>query len=340
MKHYNIPIFVPHRGCPFDCVFCNQRHITGVLSEIAEDEIVEIIENHLSTIPGDSFVEIAFFGGSFTGIPREEMDRYLEIAYRYVKKGAVSGIRLSTRPDYINEEILAHLAEFGVRAIELGVQSMDAEVLAASNRGHTPESVRLAARLIKDCGFELGLQMMTGLPKDTPEKSMKTADEIIALSPDCVRIYPTLVIADTRLEDMFNRGEYLPQTLDAAVELAANLIKKFSAHKINVIRVALATTDEISPGGKLVAGPFHSAFRELAESRIYYEDIRRAISGMSRAVVAVNPREISKAIGNKRENIIKFKNECAAEVEIKPDARIRRGNFKIRHKERRSRDCI
>lgn len=330
MKHYNIPIFVPHRGCPFDCVFCNQKHITGVVEETTDEEIKQIIESHLRTIPHGAECEIAFFGGSFTGIEREEMDRYLGIAYPYVECGAVSGIRISTRPDYIDEKILTHLAKFGVKVIELGVQSMDEEVLFASNRGHTPGDVRKAAALIKQYGFGLGLQMMTGLPGDTPERSVHTADEIIALSPDCVRIYPTLVIRDTRLEEMYRNGEYTPQSVEEAVALCAVLLKKFRKAGITVIRVALATTDEISPGGMLVAGPFHSAFRELAESRIYYEEIKESLDNRKEITVAVNPKEISKAVGNKRENIKKLKEEYGVQMKVRGDARIKKGNFKIR----------
>lgn len=329
MKHYNIPVFVPHVGCPNDCVFCNQKHITGKLKEITEEEITDTIEEHLKTIPEDSHKEIAFFGGSFTGIDTELQIRYLSIAKRYIENGKVSGIRLSTRPDYIDREILSLLAEFGVKVIELGVQSMSPEVLKASNRGHTPEDVEKAAKLIKEYGFSLGLQMMTGLPGDTDASAEETADKLIALSPDFVRIYPTLVIKDTELERMYIRGEYIPQGLEAAVELAAKLLRKFNAVGITVIRIALMTTDEISPGGKLVAGPFHSAFRELVESRIYFEDIIMEKGEESEFIVAVNPGEISKVVGNKKSNILKFK-ELGLKVTVKGDKRIKKGNFKIR----------
>ena len=329
MKHYNIPVFVPHRGCPNDCVFCNQKHITGIIKDLSEQEIRDIVDEHLKTIPKDAHKEIAFFGGSFTGIDMELQRKYLSVAYEYIKKGDVSGIRLSTRPDYINKEILDQLAGFGVRVIELGVQSMDEDVLYASNRGHTEKDVEIASKLIREYGFSLGLQMMTGLPGDTDEKSLKTADKIIALSPDFVRIYPTLVIKDTELENMYKRGEYLPQGLDDAVNLAAKLLRKFNEKKITVIRIALMTTDEISPGGKLVAGPFHSAFRELVESRIYFEDIMDSVKDKKDIVVAVNPAEISKVIGNKKCNVEKFR-EIGIKISVKPDKRIKKGNFKIR----------
>jgi len=320
---------VPHRGCPNDCVFCNQKHITGIIKDLSEQEIRDIVDEHLKTIPKDAHKEIAFFGGSFTGIDMELQRKYLSVAYEYIKKGDVSGIRLSTRPDYINDEILKQLAEFGVRVIELGVQSMDEDVLKASNRGHTAKDVELASKLIREYGFSLGLQMMTGLPCDTDEKSLKTADKLIALSPDFVRIYPTLVIKDTELEKMYNRGEYVPEDLAGAVNLAARLLRKFNEKKITVIRIALMTTDEISPGGKLVAGPFHSAFRELVESRIYFEDIKEAVDGKKDIIVAVNPAEISKVIGNKKCNVIKFK-EFGINMSVKADKRIKKGNFKIR----------
>ncbi len=333
MKHYNIPIFVPHRGCPFDCVFCNQRHITGVVSDITKEEIQEIIESHLKTIPKDANKEIAFFGGSFTGIDKTLREEYLNTAYRYIKSGDVSGIRISTRPDYIDIDILEQLKRYGVTAIELGVQSMEESVLLASNRGHSPEQVKRAAKLIKEFGgFSLGLQMMTGLPGDTPEYSIKTAEEIIALKPDCVRIYPTLVIEDTRLAYMYREGLYTPQTLDEAISLSAKLLRRFREENITVIRVALMTTEEISPGGKLVAGPYHISFRELVESVIYYEDISKALKGRKKedVIVLVNPKELSKALGNKRGNIHKFKEELGINVKIKADPLVEKGSFQIK----------
>lgn len=331
MKHYNIPVFVPHIGCPFDCVFCNQKHITGVLKDLESYEIKRIIEEHLKTIPKDSYKEIAFFGGSFTGIPEDIREGYLKIAYEYVKNGQVSGIRLSTRPDYIDDNILKQLKSYGVTAIELGVQSMAEDVLAASNRGHTPEDVKKASKLIKEYGFELGLQMMTGLPEDTEEKALKTADEIIELTPQTVRIYPTLVIKDTRLEEMYKSGEYTPQGLFEAVELSAKLLKKFREKNINVIRIALMTTDEISPGGKLVAGPFHSSFRELVESAIYYTDIEKELLDISKksVTILVNPSEVSKVIGNKRGNIEKFRRNLGVAVKVRANPLIKKGEFRI-----------
>lgn len=317
MRTYNIPIFVPHEGCPFDCVFCNQHRITGKTSGVKPSDVRRIISEALATLPkNDRRVETAFFGGSFTGIPMDEQSALLSAAKEF--SYATDGIRLSTRPDYITREILDNLMKYGVTTIELGVQSMDDEVLKASNRGHTSEQVREAVRLIREYPFTLGLQMMTGLPGDTPDRSLRTADEIIALKPELVRIYPTLTIKDTYLEKMYRDGRYTPETLEDAVELSKKLLLKFEKNGINVIRIGLQATDEICEEGSVVAGPVHSSFRELVEGSIYYDIIESKIQGMKGIVtVFVNDKEISKASGNKRSNIEKIKNKYGIELKIK-----------------------
>ena len=278
MKYYNIPIFVPHKGCPFDCVFCNQKHITGTQDEVTRDTVKNTIKEYLKTLPReDSYIEAAFFGGSFTGIERDLQELFLSTAYEFVKLGEIDGIRLSTRPDYIDEEILDRLKKYGVTTIELGVQSLDDEVLKLSGRGHDSSVVKKSVKLIKEYGFSLGLQMMTGLLGDTNEKSLKTADDIISLRPDFVRIYPTLTVKDTHLEKLYNEGKYKPQTVDEAVELCKELMIKFQKADIRVIRVSLQTTDEISPGGSIVAGPYDAQFREIVESEIYLDKIIKKI---------------------------------------------------------------
>ena len=308
MKTYNIPVFVPHKGCPFDCVFCNQKRITGKTNDVSAETVVGIIEEYLTTLPKDGCrIETAFFGGSFTGIPIEEQSELLAAAKTYIDAGRIHGIRLSTRPDYISRPILDNLKKYGVTTIELGVQSMDDEVLVKSGRGHTKEHVKDAVKLIREYDFTLGLQMMTGLVGDTDEKSIKTAKEIIALKPDIVRIYPTLTIKDTHLETMYLNGEYTPQTVDEAVELCKKLVLMFEDNNITVIRLGLQSTDEICENGSVVAGPVHSSFGELVESSIYYDIISKSLSEGDKAVVYVNSKEISKAVGNKRSNILKFK---------------------------------
>lgn len=323
MRKYNIPVFVPHKGCPFDCVFCNQNRITGhtEVKDVTPDEVTQTIEEYLATIPKENrAVETAFFGGSFTGIPIAEQSALMECVQPYIEDGRIDGIRLSTRPDYISRGILDNLKRYHVTTIELGVQSMEESVLKAANRGHTAQQVRDAVRLIREYDFDLGLQMMTGLPGDTVQYSIETARQLIALHPDCVRIYPTLTIRDTYLEKLYRTGKYVPQTLDDAVELSKKLLLMFEAENIKVIRVGLQPTEEINEGESVVAGPFHSAFRELVEGSIYYdiaaEQLRR-ISGD--CIIYVNPREISKMSGNKRSNIIKIKKEFNINVKIKGD---------------------
>lgn len=315
MKTYNIPIFVPHRGCPFDCVFCNQKRITGAGTDVTPADVRTTIEKYLKTLPKDNCIkETAFFGGSFTGIPIFEQSALLKEAKAFADSGDISGIRLSTRPDYISEEILDNLLKYGVTTIELGVQSMSDDVLKASNRGHSAETVEKAVSLIRRYQFKLGLQMMTGLPMDTPEKSIYTAERIVGLKPDFVRIYPTLVIRDTYLEEMYKKGEYIPQTVDEAADLCKTLLLMFEKADIKVIRIGLQSTDEISENGSVVAGPVHSAFGEVAESRIYYDIIRKSLKPGDRAIVFVNPKEMSKAVGNRRRNISELKKE---NIEIK-----------------------
>lgn len=332
MKCYNIPIFVPHKGCPFDCVFCNQRRITGKTDDIDETTVIKTVEEYLKTLPRENVkIEIAFFGGSFTGIDFNMQRRFLSTAYKYVKSGKVSGIRLSTRPDYIDKRILEQLLEFGVTTIELGVQSMDDTVLLKSNRGHSSDDVKKAVQLIRNYPFSLGLQMMTGLPGDTHELSLKTADEIIALKPDFVRIYPTLVLKDTYLECMYKSGEYKPQTLTDAVALCKALLKKFSDFGIDVIRVALQTTEEISEKGSVVAGPYDVQFRERVESSVYYDKIKELLLDFEnkRAIIGVNDREVSKAVGRKKENIIKIKNELGILLKISGNSNIVKGDVEL-----------
>ena len=326
MRKYNIPIFVPHKGCPYDCVFCNQKRITGNLKETTPDDVTRTIDEYLKTLPNkDSNIEVAFFGGSFTGIQIVEQSALMERVMPYIKSGRVCGIRLSTRPDYITREILDNLKKHGVTTIELGVQSMVESVLKAATRGHNGTQVRDAVMLIREYGFSLGLQMMTGLPGDTDEYSIMTAQRIIDLNPDFVRIYPTLTIRDTYLEKMYHKGEYTPQTLESAVMLSKKLLLMFENAGIGVIRIGLQPTDEINEDASVVAGPFHSAFGELVESAVYYDLIIDAISGLSGDVtVYVNPSEISKATGNKRANIIKIKENTGINIKIAPDSNLKR----------------
>ncbi|MBR4720730.1 MAG: radical SAM protein [Clostridia bacterium] len=339
MRYYNIPIFVPHEGCPFQCVFCNQKRITGSDTSVTPEIVTKTIEEYLSTIPcGNRRIEAAFFGGSFTGISAEKQESLLKAAYEFVKNGKIDGIRLSTRPDYISEEILDRLLQYGVTTVELGVQSMDDAVLIASGRGHTAETVENAVKLIKKYPFNLGLQMMIGLPEDTKEKSIKTAEKIIDLAPDFVRIYPTLVLKDTYLEKLYNTGEYEAWSVEKTVDTLKEILPMFSKKCIEVIRVALAVTEEISPENALIAGPFHPAIRELAEGEIYFDKICGFLDkDSSKRVFSVNECEISKAVGNGKKNIKRIKEKYGFEIKIKPSKSLKKGEITAWKDEQ---DCI
>lgn len=264
-----IPIFVPHMGCPHDCVFCNQKKITGQQFEVDFDAVINMIDTHLSTMSGRRYpIEIAFFGGSFTGIEVALQNEYLTIARRYLKDGHIHGIRLSTRPDYIDENIVQRLNDFDVTTIELGVQSLDEQVLLASNRGHNITCVNEAAEIIKKYNIQLGLQMMIGLPEDTLDKAIYTAKQIIALKPDFVRIYPTVVIKETELERLYYNQSYKALSVDQGVEWLSDIMPIFSKANIPIIRVGLQPTDDLTSGASQVAGAYHPSLRQLAVSRI------------------------------------------------------------------------
>ena len=298
-----IPIFIPHVGCPHDCVFCNQKKIAGTLSAPTGEEVTEIIENGLD-YSGD-MPQVAFYGGSFTAIERPLMLEYLESAKAFLDDGKISSVRLSTRPDCINEEILSLLWEYGVRTIELGCQSMVDSVLLASGRGHTAEDVKRASRLIKAHGFSLILQMMTHLPGSDDEKDLETARELCALCPDGVRVYPTVVVRDTALETLWRRGEYIAATPESAAELGGAIIELFEEKNIPIIRFGLNPTDDLT-GGEALAGAYHPALGEMAVSARYLRLCEKKLAekkcGGGRLILTVNPRRISAMSGQKKIN--------------------------------------
>ena len=297
MKKGNISIFVPHQGCPCACSFCNQKTITGKTFLPDAEYVDKTVKTALSKKGYD--YEIAFFGGSFTAIDRDYMLELLSAAYPYVKSGEVSGIRISTRPDCITEEILDLLKQYGVTSIELGAQSMDDEVLEANRRGHTAQDVLNASEMIKNAGFELGLQMMTGLYKDTAEKSLETAKKIIEIKPQTVRIYPTVVLKNTYLAELYLSDEYKPLNVDDSVELCAVLVPMFEKAGIRVIRLGLHSGSDIKEN--MLAGGFHDSFGELVKSRMMVNKILELPPADYQ--VFVNQRSISKLKGNGKRNI-------------------------------------
>lgn len=289
MKRGNISIFIPHMGCKNRCSFCNQRAITGVVTKSDIEESVLKANNPNA--------EIAFFGGSFTLIEHDYMIELLKSATEFVNKGLAKSIRFSTRPDGITREILNEIKKYPVSTIELGCQSMDDEVLVANRRGHTADDIKKASALIKEYGFNLGLQMMVGLYKSSNEKDIFTAKEIIALKPNCVRIYPTVVIKNTLLEKLYLSGEYKPLSIDEAVDISAILLAMFNEENIPVIRLGLHEVEDN------IAGPFHPAFGELAVNKLMLNKVLRLLKEKGNYKIFVNKSFVSKMIGQRRKNI-------------------------------------
>jgi len=323
MRNSIIPVFIPHLGCPHDCVFCNQKRISGSLLPARPEDVAKAIEEGLEKCDK---AELAFYGGSFTAIPMDEQRALLSAAEPYLAAGRISSVRLSTRPDAINEEILAMLRNYGVETIELGSQSMIDSVLAASWRGHTAEDTVKAAGMIKAAGFKLVLQMMTGLPGSDPEKDMESARLIAALKPHGVRIYPTVIIRDTALADMWREGAYEEHSVDAAAELCAGILPVFEEAGIAVIRLGLNPSDELS-GGDALGGAYHPALGEIVKSRIYLYKARRLLAGTPEGadvVLRVHSSQISQMTGQKRSNV----EALISEFHLK-SLKIRPGDVKI-----------
>lgn len=259
-------------------MFCNQKRISGQKEPVYPEDVKKQIDEALSKyVNDDKKVEVAFFGGSFTGIDMDMQVKYLEVVKEYIDKGIISSIRISTRPDYINQEILDMLTKYNVNIIELGVQSMDDDVLLSSKRGHTAEDVRNASKLIKENGFVLGHQLMCGLPKSTLEKEKYSIDESLKLKPDIIRIYPVYVLEDSELYDMYKRRRYKPLELEDSLIRATMMYKKCIEKGVNVIRVGLQTTEEISQKNTRIAGPVCDNYRERILSRIMLEQIENQL---------------------------------------------------------------
>lgn len=322
MKKGNISLFIPHLGCPHKCSFCNQNTITGKQTQPGADDVRSAVETALRKKNYD--YEIAFFGGSFTAIDREYMLSLLKAAYDYVKDGRVNGIRISTRPDCIDEEVLDILKKYGVTSIELGAQSMDDEVLRANFRGHTAENVENASRLIKSYGFELGLQMMTGLYLDTDEKTVKTAKKLIALSPDTIRIYPTVVLKNTYLAKLYEDELYKPQTVDDAANLCTKIVPMFEKAGIRVIRLGLHSSPELKKN--MIAGAFHDSFGEIVKSRYMLNKILKYPPADYEIIV--NSKSVSQLKGQQKRNIY-FLMEEGYNIKVTVNDKVAAGDIKI-----------
>jgi len=313
-RYYTIPVFIPEKACPFRCIYCNQYALTSVVDMPKPFEIKEKIESYLCTIPSSATVKAGFFGGSFTGMPVNDQNRYLDIVRPYIECGKIDSIQISTRPDYISGEILDNLKKYHVKIIELGAQSLDDGVLVRSGRGHNADDTRNASAMIIKHGFELGLQMMVGLPGDNFDKTIKTAYEIISLGARCTRIYPALVIRGTQLEFMYKSGEYKPLALDESIKWCKELVKIFDHHHVTILRMGLHPSEGLITGKNLAAGPFHVSFKELVMTSLFGDFFAsHTEQPMSdNLVVAVSQKNINYAIGynaaNKKMLSRKFKN--------------------------------
>lgn len=308
MKPFIIPIFIPNIGCPFRCIFCDQTKTTGKeQTYLTSEYIAEEVTKWLGYRSDENRpTEVAFYGGTFTSLPLEEQGRMLKAVAPFIEAGSVSAIRLSTRPDCLSDENLILLSQYGVKTVELGVQSMDDEVLRKSGRGYPKEAVVEAVALLKKYRFKVGIQLMPGLPGDTFEKNMATVEEVVKLAPQFVRIYPTLIMKDTLLHNLYMSGQYIPLSLDDGVSWSAEMVRLFRKNNIEVIRVGLQSAPPLEEDGNIVAGPYHPAFGELVESYLNYMAIASIVAargGVEAEVrLRVPQRELSSYIGNKGGN--------------------------------------
>lgn len=319
-KHKNIPIFIPHEGCPNCCVFCSQRKITGVYDtkKNIDDELKtarNIIEESLETIDSPKNTEIAFFGGSFTAIDESRMISLLELANEYLRAGRIDGIRLSTRPDFIDEHKLSILKKYGVTDIELGVQSMSETVLKACKRGHSASISEKSGRMIVENGFNYVGQMMIALPESTLEDELRTAKSIIDSGAKFARIYPTVVIENTELHEMYLKGEYTVLELDETVERAARVLELFEENGVKVLRIGLQSSEEMEKNPFFV-----SAFGELAWGRLFYRRMSKLLETTKEKNVSfvVGEGYVSKAVGQRRENVKRLEEKYGVRIKVKP----------------------
>lgn len=309
-NQYTIPVFIPHKGCPNDCVFCNQKRISGELRDVTVEDVDNTIKEYLNFYTNkDRKIEVAFFGGSFTGIDIELQKSYLNIANKYLNSGRIDSIRLSTRPDYINDDILAMLKEYGVGTIELGVQSMKDDILDKVRRGHTSKDVINASKKIKEYGIRLGHQIMIGLPESTIEDEIYTIRESLKLEPSQLRLYPVYVIEDSELYAMYKNNVYKPLSISESVKRCKEVIKECQKTNVAIIRLGLQSTSEITASNSNIFGPVSDNFAEyvmadLVRDRIIEELKDKKIE--EDIVIYVPKKYISITIGPKKINKIYF----------------------------------
>ncbi len=328
-----VPFFIPHAGCPHQCVFCNQKNITGTISSPDPSTIAATIRSYLHAAPSPGPVQVAFYGGSFTALPLKLQQSYLEPVQPFVEAGEVARIRISTRPDTVSADILGFLKRYHVGTVEIGAQSMNDGVLARSGRGHSAGDTVRAVRLLREHVFTVGLQLMPGLPGDSEGDFGDTVGTSIEIRPDFVRIYPALVIRNTPLELIYRSGAYRPLSLDEAVAWCRSALGRFEEAGINVVRMGLQPTEELERPGTIVAGPYHPAFRQLVESSLMLERMRTLLGPACRGadlLLLVNPRDLSSAIGQKRGNVRQLRRELGvASIRFRTDASVPKGQVRL-----------
>jgi histone acetyltransferase (RNA polymerase elongator complex component) len=335
-KPFIIPIFIPHAGCPHRCVFCDQSSITGVRAKKwPSKDIRDQIEAFLKfKTARRNKVQIAFFGGNFLGIPADEIKRLLAEAAEYVKTGRVNSIRFSTRPDTIDRQRLDLIKNLPVTTIELGVQSMDERVLSTANRGHSGPDTERAIQHLKELNYEVGIQLMVGLPGDSPERLMASARRVARLKPDFIRIYPTVVLAGSPLAAGYRKGDYVPLSLDEAVSRTKHLYLLFNSKNIRVIRMGLQASQDLENGSSILAGPYHPAFGHLVYSEIFLDlavaQIESSALNADSISIRVNPGNVSKLRGLRNRNIEILKKKFGFEsVAIRPDDTLAEDQLKV-----------
>jgi histone acetyltransferase (RNA polymerase elongator complex component) len=344
MRPLIVPFFIPHQGCPHRCVFCDQVKISGEGGDLPNvGELLDRIAAYRASGRRKS-VEVAFYGGTFTTLPRPVQERLLLPLQPLVARGEINSIRVSTRPDAVDSKSAEFLVQMGVGTVELGVQSMDDDILTLAGRGHTALHTVESCRTLRNAGVAVGMQLMPGLPGDTEEKALASLDRVLALRPDLLRIYPTLVIAGTKLAALYRTGSYTPLSLAEAVRLCKIMLHAALAAEVKVIRIGLQPTRELESSGTILAGPYHPAFRQLVESALCYDLLDKLTEGIPAAapvIVSCAPSRVSDITGQRQGNqerllrergvrIVAFKGDptlSPLEILVQTGQEIKRGNI-------------
>ncbi|MFC1856828.1 elongator complex protein 3 [Thermodesulfobacteriota bacterium] len=331
-----IPVFIPHGGCPHQCVFCDQKVITSEKHKIPSSaDLRSRVSKFLTyTTRKKAVIQIAFYGGNFLGLHQTEITRLLNTATEFVSGGLADSIRFSTRPDTVDPKRLELLTAYPVKTIELGVQSMDDDVLAMTRRGHTSAHTKKACAYLKERHYEIGLQMMFGLPGDDETRTLETGRRIADLCPDFVRIYPTVVLANSPLAQWYQEGKYMPLSLEASIDLAKKLYLQFKERKIRVARMGLQASEDLNNGAGVLAGPYHPAFGHLVLSRIFLDTATVILESRTempaKIMIKIHPRSVSKMLGQKRQNIEILKKKFFVQsIQITPDPSLAEDQLKI-----------